>query len=64
MARGDGPFRVLSKVGANAYKLQLPSNIVVSATYNVGDLSPYVEDEIDYGDLMANSFKGGEDDAC
>jgi len=37
--------------------------MALSATFNVGDLSPYVEDEIDCGDLMENPFKGGEDDA-
>jgi len=28
----------------------------------VGDLSPYIEDEIDFKDLRANLVKGGEDD--
>lgn len=37
--------------------------MVISATFNVGDVSPYVEDEIDYGDFRANPFKGGGDDA-
>lgn len=63
MARGDGPFKVLAKVGANAYKLELPGDMTVSATFNVGDLSPYIEDEIDFGDLRANPLKEGEDDA-
>jgi len=62
MAKGDGPFKVLAKVGVNAYKLELPRDVTVSATFNVGDLSPYVEDEIDFGGLRANPLKGGEDD--
>ena len=37
--------------------------MVVSTTFNVGDLSPFVKDEIDFWDLRANPFKGGEDDA-
>ena len=57
MDRGDGPFKVLSKVGANAYKLELPGDMVVSATFNVGDLGPYVKDEIDFGDLRYCSFR-------
>jgi len=61
MARGDGPFKVLARVGANAYKLELPGDMAVSATFNVGDLSPYIEDEIDFVDLRANPLKGGED---
>jgi len=63
MATGDGPFKVLPRVGANAYKLELPGDMPVSATFNVCDLSPYIEDEIDLRDLRANPLKGGEDDA-
>ena len=59
MDRGDGPLKVLSKVGANPYKLELPGDMVVSATFNVGDLSPYVKDEIDYRDLRVNLSKQG-----
>jgi len=50
-------------VGANAYKLELPRDMAVSTTFNVGDLSPYVKDDIDFGDLRENPFEGGEDDA-
>jgi len=60
---GDGLFSILAKVGANAYKIKLPGDMAVSATFNVRDLSPYVEDEINYGDLRASHFKGGENDA-
>ena len=63
MARGDAPFKVLAKVGAKAYKLELLGDMAVSATFNVGDLSPYAEDEMDFGDLRANPLKGWEDDA-
>jgi len=37
--------------------------MAVLATFNMGDLSPFVEDEINFGDLRANPLKGGEDDA-
>lgn len=40
--RGDGPFQVIAKVNDNAYKLDLPGEFNVSATFNVSDLSPYV----------------------
>jgi len=40
MARSDGPFEVLEKVGSNAYKLQLPGDMAVSATFNIGDFEP------------------------
>ena len=44
MARGDGPSKALAKAGTNAYKLEFPKDMVLSATFNVGDLSPYMED--------------------
>ena len=61
MARGAVPFKVLAKVGANAYKLELPGDMAVLATFDAGDLSPYIKDEIDFRDLRANLLKGGED---
>ncbi|XP_062173559.1 uncharacterized protein LOC133879023 [Alnus glutinosa] len=39
--RGDGPFQILEKINDNAYKVDLPSEYNVSATFNVSDLSPY-----------------------
>ena len=61
MTKGDAPFKVLAKVGANTYKLELPRDMAVSSTFNIGELSPYMEDEIDYEHLRANPFKGRED---
>ncbi|XP_051152721.1 uncharacterized protein LOC127266509 [Andrographis paniculata] len=37
--RGDGPFRVLERINDNAYKLELPSEYQVHATFNVSDLN-------------------------
>uniref|UniRef100_A0A2N9IIS4 Reverse transcriptase RNase H-like domain-containing protein n=1 Tax=Fagus sylvatica TaxID=28930 RepID=A0A2N9IIS4_FAGSY len=39
--RGDGPFQILEKIKDNAYKVDLPSEYKVSATFNVSDLSPF-----------------------
>ena len=39
--RGDGPFHVLERINDNAYKLELPGEYNISATYNVSDLSPF-----------------------
>ena len=41
--RGDGPFRVLERIGMNAYKLELPDSYGVHPTFNVADLSPYTD---------------------
>jgi len=72
MARSDGPFVIIEKVGSNAYKLQLPGDMAVSATFNIGDLSPYVEDAIEnpfryysqqkLSNLRSNPSEEGEDD--
>ena len=62
MGRGDNSFKVLAKVGANAYKLELPGDMAVSATFNMGELNPYEEDDIDFGDLRESPFKRGDDD--
>ncbi|GAV91578.1 hypothetical protein CFOL_v3_34971, partial [Cephalotus follicularis] len=51
--RADGPFEVLERVGDNAYKIKLPGDYGVSDTFNIGDLSPFVEDEY-ISDLRSN----------
>ena len=51
MPRANGPFRVLQRIGENAYKIELPGDYEVSATFNVSDLSPYYEDQKDQVDL-------------
>ena len=45
--RADGPFKVLQRIAKNAYKIDLPGDYSVLATFNVFDLSPYYEDEDD-----------------
>jgi hypothetical protein len=58
MPRGDGPFQVLKRINDNAYKIDLPGEYQVSATFNVSDLSP-----CDVGpDSRTNPFEGGGDD--
>ena len=39
--RGDGPFQILEKINDNAYKVDLPGEYNVSATFNVFYLSPF-----------------------
>uniref|UniRef100_A0A2N9GDV0 RNA-directed DNA polymerase n=1 Tax=Fagus sylvatica TaxID=28930 RepID=A0A2N9GDV0_FAGSY len=62
MPRADGPFRVLQRIGENAYKIELPGDYGVSATFNVSDLSPYYEDQEDQVDLGTSLHQPGEID--
>jgi len=61
MPRADGPFEILERENHNAYKVNLPRDYEVSATFNVPDLSPYLEDD-HLSNLRANSPQQGEDD--
>jgi len=61
MPRADGPFEVLERINNNAYKINLPWEYGVSATFNVVDLSPYLEDDT-LENLRVNSSQQGEDD--
>ena len=59
LPRGDGPFQVLERINDNAYRLDLPGEYTVSATFNVSDLSPFDAGE----DLRTNpSQEGGNDE--
>ena len=39
--RGDRPFQLVEKINDNAYKLDLPGEYNVSATFSVSDLNPF-----------------------
>jgi hypothetical protein len=56
MLRVNGPFWVIKRVNDNAYKVDLPGEYNVSTTFNVKDLSPYLED-VDDSDLRTNHFQ-------
>ena len=40
-ARGAGPFKIIKKVGPNAYVLELPPEYGISSTFNISDLREY-----------------------
>jgi len=61
MPRAEGPFKVLARVNDNAYEIELPEGYGVHATFNVGDLSPYVDDD-GIAELRSIPFKEGGDD--
>jgi len=57
MSRGDRLFKTIQKVGDNAYKLQLPRDMAILATFNIGNLNPYVDDCFeDPSNLRSNPF--------
>ena len=59
LPRGDEPFQVVERINDNAYKLDLPGEYGVSASFNVADLSPF-----DVGDdLRTNPSQEWENDA-
>jgi len=61
MPRADGPFEILERVNDNVYKVNLYGEFSVSATFNVADLSPYLEDD-HLANLRSNSSQQREDD--
>jgi len=59
MPRSDGPFHILEKIGPNAYKVDLPSEYEVPATFNSADLSSYYEKNEELPSLKSNSNQAG-----
>ena len=56
---GDRPFQVLERIGDSAYKIDLPGEYQMSASFNVSDLSPFDMDT----DSRTNLFEEGGIDA-
>ena len=62
MPRSNGPSKILEKVGPNTYKVDLPGDYGVSATFNVAYLSPYYDENDEISSLRSNSNLAGEND--
>ena len=59
--RDDGPLQVLKRINDNAYKIDLPGEYGVRATFNITDLSPF---DFDKGlNLRLNPFEEEGNDA-
>ena len=58
LPRAADPFKVLKKIGDNAYKIDLPHTYGVSNTFNIGDLSKY-EGSNELGTIQLE--EGGDD---
>jgi len=61
MPRADEPLEILERMNDNAYKVNFPGDNGVLATFNVVDLSPYLEDG-HLANLRENSPQQGEHD--
>jgi hypothetical protein len=58
LPRGVGPYKVLAKINDNAYKIDFPvEEFGVSNSFNVVDLTPYEEDDLDAS--RSTPFEGG-----
>ncbi|GKD27165.1 transposon ty3-I gag-pol polyprotein, partial [Tanacetum coccineum] len=60
--RSEGPFKILTKVNDNAYKVDLPGTPAAAATFNVTDLQPYYDPDDPIPSLRANFLEDREDD--
>jgi hypothetical protein len=61
MSRAAGPFKILTKINDNAYKLELPPEFWVSPSFNISDLRPYMGEE-DEMPSRTTPMQEGEDD--
>jgi hypothetical protein len=63
MFRAAVPFKILSKINDNAYKLELPPEFGVSHSFNILDLRPYLgeEDELPSRTMSMQEEEDDED---
>ena len=56
-----GPYTILKRINENAYVVELPSEMNISNTFNVADLSLYLSEQTLYEDNSRSSFKQVEE---
>jgi hypothetical protein len=61
MSRAAGPFKILTKINDNAYKLELPLEFGVNPSFNISNLRPYLGEE-DEMSSRTTLMQDGEDD--
>jgi hypothetical protein len=61
MSYAAGPFKILTKINDNAYKLELPPEFGDSPSFNISYLRPYLGEEYEMPS-RTTSMKEGEDD--
>ena len=60
MTRRCGLYKIVQRVGDNAYEIELPDDINIFSTFTVGDLTPYIEDDDEGHEyLRANPLQRG-----
>jgi hypothetical protein len=60
--RAASPFKILSKINANAYILDLPAEFGVSASFNVADLKPYAGEDEELSSRTTSVHEGEDDE--
>jgi hypothetical protein len=60
--RAASPFKILSKINANAYILDLPAEFGVSTSFNVADLKPYAGEDEELSSRTTSVHEGEDDE--
>ena len=63
MSQRDDPYKIVQKVGDNTCKIEPLSKMNISFTFNVGDITPYIEDEDKSTKNLRTNPPSGEVDA-